>query len=128
MREQTKFFTQTRKIIKEFERLQKQVETGSRVAHFLHPDLKPAWAGSNEHSPVRDIIPQTKEELQRRLDICLANYDKVSDKGQKGEYLARANVLGDEAKNRGITLDSKSLERLEKADVARIQSNTRVKG
>ena len=44
-------FHANKKNIKEFERLQKQVEAGGRVAHFLHPDLKSAWAGSNEHSP-----------------------------------------------------------------------------
>ena len=54
-------FHANKKNIKEFERLQKQVEAGSRFAHFLHPDLKSAWAGSKEHSPANEIIPQTQE-------------------------------------------------------------------
>ena len=51
-------FHANKKNIKEFERLQRQIETGGRVAQFLHPDLTSAWAGSKEHSPVESIIPQ----------------------------------------------------------------------
>ncbi|WP_395149021.1 hypothetical protein [uncultured Helicobacter sp.] len=46
-------FHANKKNIKEFERLQKQVEAGSRVAQFLHPDLQSAWAGSKEHLPAQ---------------------------------------------------------------------------
>lgn len=51
-------FHANKKNIKELERLQRQIETGGRVAHFLHPDLTSAWAGSKEHSPVDGIVPQ----------------------------------------------------------------------
>lgn len=42
----SKIFHANKKKIREFERLKKQIEAGGRVAHFLHPDLKSAWAGS----------------------------------------------------------------------------------
>ncbi|WP_273403739.1 hypothetical protein [Campylobacter avium] len=31
-------------------------KAGSRFAHFLHPDLKSAWAGSKEHLPANENI------------------------------------------------------------------------
>ena len=45
----SEIFHVNKKKIKEFQRLEKQVKAGSRFAHFLHPDLKSAWAGSKEH-------------------------------------------------------------------------------
>lgn len=60
-------FHANKKNIKEFERLQKQVEVGSRDAHFLHPDLQSAWAGSKkEHLPTttESSIPQDSTQSQ----------------------------------------------------------------
>ena len=59
-------FHANKKNIKEFERLQKQVEVGSRDAHFLHPDLQSAWAGSKEHllTATESIIPQDSTQSQ----------------------------------------------------------------
>lgn len=49
-----------KKKISEFYRMEKQIKTGSKDAHFLHPDIKSAWAGSKEHLPVSNkIIPQS---------------------------------------------------------------------
>lgn len=44
-----------------------QVETGGKVAHFLHPDIKSAWAGSKEHSPASsdEIIPQQSKQKDK---------------------------------------------------------------
>lgn len=53
-------FHANKKKISEFYRMEKQIKTGSRDAHFLHPDIKSAWAGSKEHLPVSNkIIPQS---------------------------------------------------------------------
>lgn len=127
-------FHANKKNIKEFERLRKQVETGGRDAHFLHPDLESAWAGSNEHSPATDIIPQkdrglikdeesllqniklSQHELQNKLDRNLRNYEKVSDEKQKQAFLDKANNLVKEAKSYGVNLDSKSVQKLERAN------------
>ena len=47
--------------------------------------------------------------LQTRLDRNLRNYSK----SQEAKYLVRCNALVKEAKDKGITLDSKSLKLLE---------------
>ena len=67
--EVNEIFHANKKNIKEFERLQKQVETGSRDAHFLHPDLQSAWAGSKEHLPAttKEIIPQNEVSLENKI-------------------------------------------------------------
>ena len=60
-------FHANRKNMREFNRLVKQVETGGKVAHFLHPDIKSAWAGSKEHSPASsdEIIPQQSKQKDK---------------------------------------------------------------
>lgn len=70
-------FHANKKNIKEFERLQRQVKAGGRVAHFLHPDLLSAWAGSKEHSPAHIIIPQNKT-FAAKLPIESTN-DRTSE-------------------------------------------------
>ncbi|TLD93963.1 hypothetical protein LS74_000080 [Helicobacter magdeburgensis] len=47
--------------------------------------------------------------LQTRLDRNLRNYSK----SQEAKYLVRCNALVKEVKDKGITLDSKSLKLLE---------------
>ncbi|EMF4797321.1 hypothetical protein V3621_001754 [Campylobacter coli] len=63
-------FHANKKKISEFHRMEKQIKTGSRDAHFLHPDIKSAWAGSKEHLPVSDeIIPKSESENQPKTPI-----------------------------------------------------------
>lgn len=59
---------------------------------------------------------QQKEELQNKLDRNLRNYEKVSDEKQKQAFLDKANNLVKEAKSYGINLDSKSIQKLERAN------------
>ncbi|EOE3907940.1 hypothetical protein ACKFC9_001656 [Campylobacter jejuni] len=63
-------FHANKKKISEFHRMEKQIKTGSRDAHFLHPDIKSAWAGSKEHLPVSDeIIPKLESKNQPKTPI-----------------------------------------------------------
>ncbi len=57
-----------------------------------------------------------REELQNKLDRNLRNYEKVSDEKQKQAFLDKANNLVKEAKSYGINLDSKSIQKLERAN------------
>ncbi|AWK62714.1 hypothetical protein C6B36_04945 [Helicobacter cinaedi] len=52
---------------------------------------------------------QAESTTQTRLDRNLRNYSK----SQEAKYLVRCNALVKEAKDKGITLDSKSLKLLE---------------
>ncbi len=61
-----------------------------------------------------NLYSNTQAELQRRLDINLNNYGKVNDEKQKQEFLERANAIKEQTKKFNITLDSKSLQRLER--------------
>lgn len=59
---------------------------------------------------------EQKGNLQNKLDMNLRNYDKANDEKQKQDFLDRANTLAKEAKHNHIRLDSKSLQKLEKAN------------
>ena len=62
-------FHANKKNVKEFYRLEGQVETGGRVAHFLHPDIKSAWADANAHSPAKETISQTHGDNDQANDL-----------------------------------------------------------
>ncbi|WP_258437186.1 hypothetical protein, partial [Helicobacter monodelphidis] len=74
-------FHTNKKRIKEFERLQRQVETGGRDAHFLHPDLKSAWAGLGKHSPAKENLLQVETPT---LSTHQLNGLELMDKNSSG--------------------------------------------
>ena len=90
-------FHANKKKIKEFQGLEKQVKAGSRFAHFLHPDLKSAWAGSKEHLPANEnILTNSKNESQAKsreqeLDEFRAKLKEVSKKIKDDEKTKNLN-------------------------------------
>ena len=74
-----------------------------------------------------NLYSNTQAKLQRRLDINLNNYGKVSDEKQKQEFLERANAIKEQTKKFNITLDSKSLQKLERINQAQSKERSRGK-
>ena len=93
----SEIFHANKKKIKEFQRLEKRVKAGSRFAHFLHPDLKSAWAGSKEHLPANEnILTNSTCESQAKLreqelDEFRAKLKEVSKKIKYDEKTKNLN-------------------------------------
>lgn len=85
---------------------QMQQDTSIKQINEQNRDIQATEQGIQAESTTQtnDSAP-----LQTRLDRNLRNYSK----SQEAKYLVRCNALVKEAKDKGITLDSKSLKLLE---------------
>lgn len=83
-----------------------QQDTSIKQINEQNRDIQVAEQGIQSESTIQ---ANDSAHLQIRLDRNLRNYSK----SQEAKYLARCNALIKESKDKGITLDSKSLKLLE---------------
>lgn len=61
-----------------------------------------------------NLYQHTQQDMQKRLESALRNFDKASDTQQQHGFLTKANQIATLAQKRQILLESSSLQALEK--------------